>query len=130
MTMSLPETSQTILIVDDDEYIREMLLMAFKMEGYQAVAVANGKEAIDWLRISPLPCLILLDLMMPVMNGREFLDAIDKDPMFSDKALTIVMITAFTVDKVHPRLSGFLSKPVELDQLLGIIARYCRCSTS
>lgn len=128
--MSLPETSQTILIVDDDEYIREMLLMAFKMEGYQAVAVANGKEAIDWLRISPLPCLILLDLMMPVMNGREFLDAIDKDPMFSDKALTIVMITAFTVDKVHPRLSGFLSKPVELDQLLGIIARYCRCSTS
>ncbi|WPU63431.1 response regulator [Peredibacter starrii] len=129
MTMSLPETSETILIVDDDEYIREMLLMAFKMEGYEAVAVANGQEALDWMRISPRPCLILLDYMMPVMNGRDFLAALDVDPVFSQEKLTIVMVTAFTVDKIHPRLSGFLSKPIELDKLLEIIGRYCHCKS-
>lgn len=127
--MSLPETSETILIVDDDEYIREMLLMAFKMEGYEAVAVANGQEALDWMRISPRPCLILLDYMMPVMNGRDFLAALDVDPVFSQEKLTIVMVTAFTVDKIHPRLSGFLSKPIELDKLLEIIGRYCHCKS-
>lgn len=129
MTMSLLESSETILIVDDDEYIREMLLMVFKMEGYEAVAVANGKEALDWMRVSPKPCLILLDLMMPVMNGRDFLAALDVDPVFSQEKLTIVMITAFTVDQMHPRLSGFLSKPVELGQLLEIVGRHCQCKT-
>ena len=129
MTMSLPESSETILIVDDDEYIREMLLMVFKMEGFEAVAVANGQEALDWMRISPRPCLILLDLMMPVMNGRDFLAALDVDPVFSQEKLTIVMITAYTVDQMHPRLSGFLSKPVELGQLLELVGRYCQCQS-
>lgn len=121
-------TSQTILIVDDDEYIREMLLMAFEMEGYSSHAVANGQEAIDWLRTGTVPCLILLDLMMPVMNGWEFLDALEDDPVLSKADLSIVMVTAFSVDNVHPRLKGLLNKPIELDELLNTASRYCQCS--
>lgn len=120
--------SQTILIIDDDEYIREMLTMAFQMEGYSSHGVANGKEAIDWLRTQPVPCLILLDLMMPVMNGWEFLEAIENDPEFSKKAFSIVMVTAFSVDGDHPSLKGILNKPIELDKLLNTVSRYCQCS--
>jgi CheY-like chemotaxis protein len=59
----------TILIVDDDTGVRETLESILEAEGYSTACAANGKEALDCLQKFPLPCLILLDVVMPVMNG-------------------------------------------------------------
>lgn len=61
-----------ILVVEDDDSIRRVLVEALLDEGYITVGVANGREAIDYLLAGARPDLILLDLMMPVMNGAEF----------------------------------------------------------
>ena len=61
-----------ILVVDDDAEIRESLSDLLSDEGHRVRAAANGKEALELLRQTPAPCMILLDLMMPVMNGWQF----------------------------------------------------------
>src|SRR5579862_4602951 len=65
-------TCSGILIVDDDPDIRDSLKEVLEDEGYEVNGVANGREALDYLRKSPRPCVILLDLMMPVMDGWQF----------------------------------------------------------
>src|SRR5258708_36765488 len=70
----------TIVVVDDDADIREGVREMVPQEGYHTMGAANGKEALQLLRSSPTcPQLILLDLMMPVMDGWEFLLGIDED---------------------------------------------------
>ena len=72
MTNDGGETCSGILIVDDDPDIRDSLKEVLEDEGYEVNGVANGREALDYLRKSPRPCVILLDLMMPVMDGWQF----------------------------------------------------------
>src|ERR1044071_1184503 len=72
-----------ILVVEDDSAIREVLTDVLESEGYQVLNAANGREAIQLLRSSTLPCLILLDLMMPVMNGWQFRDEQRQDPLLA-----------------------------------------------
>ena len=58
-----------VLIVDDDEDIRETVQLALQLDNHTTALAAHGGEALDWLRQHRLPCLILLDLMMPVVDG-------------------------------------------------------------
>lgn len=69
----------TVMVIDDDKAIRESISEILKLKGYNVVPCSNGKEGINFLRKSA-PCLILLDLMMPVMNGWEFLEEIESFP--------------------------------------------------
>jgi CheY-like chemotaxis protein len=70
-----------IVVVDDDDDIRGAVREVLEAEGYPTLGAANGKEAIQLLRSAEEPpCLILLDLMMPVMDGWEFLKAIEDEP--------------------------------------------------
>jgi CheY-like chemotaxis protein len=64
--------SHTILVVEDDDDLRHMLLELLEFEGFHAAEARNGREALDYLRTHELPCLIVLDLMRPVMSGDEF----------------------------------------------------------
>src|SRR5215510_8699670 len=66
------KSTQRVLVVDDDQDIRDALCELLRDEGYEAIAVANGEEALTYLKGGNLPCVILLDLMMPVMDGWEF----------------------------------------------------------
>src|SRR5262245_62354165 len=61
-----------VLIVEDDADLRDMMAQLLSMQGFKAATVANGREALDYLRSGSRPDLILLDLMMPVMDGWEF----------------------------------------------------------
>ncbi len=117
-----------ILIVDDDPDIRDALSQAFELEGYTVALAQHGRDALSKLRGGTSPKFILLDLMMPVMNGAEFLVELRADPEL--RPLPVVMVTAFG-SRAAPcmeEVQGFLPKPVDLDTLLELAASYCRAS--
>ncbi|MFL5308395.1 MAG: response regulator [Polyangia bacterium] len=113
-----------ILVVDDDVEIRESLSDLLSDEGHRVRAAANGKEALELLRQIPAPCMILLDLMMPVMNGWQFVTEAAGDPALS--AIPVWIITA--AGDGHPPppgVSGVLRKPFRLRELLDVVERHC-----
>lgn len=114
---------QSILVVEDDDDIRNVMIDVLEAEGYHAEAATNGQEALDLLHTIEKPCLVLLDMMMPIMNGREFLDKITED---SYLAPVPVLIVSAIADKTDTKGAvGFLKKPVDLDMVLKIVERYC-----
>jgi CheY-like chemotaxis protein len=115
-----------VLVVEDDVDIRDLVADILRLEGYSVEAVENGREALERLRSGPPPRVILLDLMMPVMNGWEFRTAQAQDPELA--AIPVVILTgggnaAAAADGLG--VDTFLRKPVDLDQLLEIVRRYC-----
>lgn len=110
-----------VLIVDDDDDIRETLSEIIAIEGYQAISAANGREALDLLMDGVAPCVVLLDLMMPVMNGWELLEALRQDDKLS--AIPVVAITAGRSSA--PLADHTLRKPLETGDLLDLIASVC-----
>jgi two-component system response regulator CpxR len=108
---------RTVLIVDDDADSRDILAEVLKTQGYQSYQAENGKQALDWIEAAPPPPgLILLDLDMPVMNGREFLSRLPTLP-----ARPIVVVLTGQDPHAIPGAAAVLRKPVSLSQLLGVI---------
>jgi CheY-like chemotaxis protein len=114
-----------ILLVEDNDDVREMMSLALQLDGHQVQAVANGRDALAELRKGLRPCLILLDLMMPVMNGWELRAALQREPDWQD--IPVVVISAVQPD-VAGRLRDtmYVPKPVDIDALLDMICTYCR----
>jgi CheY-like chemotaxis protein len=115
-----------VLVVDDDEAIRLAVSLALREAGYQVATASNGSQALHWLRSQDVrPCVILLDLMMPVMDGRAFREAQLRDPALAE--VPVVVITAdgrgHKAAVRDAQLS--LAKPIRLDALLSVIAGYC-----
>lgn len=86
--------SPSILVVDDDDEFRHTLVDALCFEGRQVHSVRDGQQALDWLatRAHQEPCAILLDIMMPVMDGKAFLARLAADPRLT--AIPVVVLTA------------------------------------
>jgi CheY-like chemotaxis protein len=96
----------TIIVVDDDDDIRETVREALHTEGYETAGACNGLDALDQIRASPeLPSLILLDLMMPTMDGWEFLHNLEQDAEMRD--IPVAMMSA------HPSVQGALDSDPE-----------------
>src|SRR5689334_9772145 len=91
-------TCGKILIVDDDEAIRETLSQVLELSGFDSITSSNGQEALALLRSSTLPCLVLLDLMMPIMNGWAFMDAVKNEDTIS--SVPIVVMTAYRTNEL------------------------------
>lgn len=113
----------TILIIEDDFDIREALKDALELEGYHVLTAKNGKEGLETLLTVASPCLVLLDMMMPVMGGREFLHELKKDA-------TLMPIPVFIVSAIADKVNtdgavGFIKKPADLDVVLKMVERYC-----
>jgi len=120
----------TILIVDDDAGIRQLLVLFLEHKGYTAKTVANGLEALNQLQAAqPLPLLILLDLMMPVMDGATFRLAQLSDSRIA--AIPVVVLSAAeNIEAQAPLLTAdaYVPKPIEFDSLLQIVEQYCQQS--
>jgi CheY-like chemotaxis protein len=117
----------TILIVDDDPDIRRLLTTFLTFKGYHPVSVANGREALTHLQCSyPGPHLILLDQMMPVMDGATFRHAQQQDPQLATIPV-VVMSAVENLQAQRRRLSaeGYLPKPIDFDTLLTLVEQYC-----
>lgn len=114
-----------ILLVEDDRDIRESLIDALVDEGYRVVGALDGVDALEKLRAShEIPQLILLDLMMPRMNGTEFRRALSQVPLWS--SIPVVVITADAQARAKAEAIGahsFLRKPVKLRDLFAMVNR-------
>lgn len=115
--------SKNILIVEDDEDIRTAMIEVIENEGYPTMSAPNGAEALKLLRSAPLPCLIFLDMMMPVMNGREFLAEVTKDEKFSEIPIVVVSANAAQANVAGAR--EFLKKPIDLDTVIRLVEQFC-----
>jgi CheY-like chemotaxis protein len=112
-----------VLVVEDDEATREMLRYLVESAGCSVVTAANGLEALERLRNGITPSLILLDLMMPLMDGCAFDHELARDLQLS-KIPTIV-ITAFPERATGlARHLSVAQKPVEIDEILALVRQY------
>lgn len=120
-------TCSGILVVDDDDDIRDTIIQCFGDEGYEAAGARHGQEALDKLRSgASLPCMILLDIMMPVMDGRAFRAEQLRDPRLCDIPIVVVTANA-NLGEVEAELktAGALRKPVSLKQLFKVAEAHC-----
>jgi len=116
-----------VLIVEDDFDIREVLGEVLADEGFRVLGVSNGQEALDHLKDGHPPRLILLDLMMPVMSGWQFVSEQKKNPRISNIPVVVVSADGNLQQKASSLgASGFLRKPIEIEALLEVVQHYCR----
>jgi CheY-like chemotaxis protein len=116
--------AKRILLVEDDAGIREGLSDILILEGCQVDGAANGEEGLALLRSAPRPGLILLDLVMPVMNGAQFLACLRQDRSLADMPV-VLMSAAMPGAAALPRADAYLYKPFDIAELLEAIERHC-----
>jgi CheY-like chemotaxis protein len=115
-------TRRAVMIIDDDDAIREALEDVLSDEGYEVVGVSDGQQALDYLHGEKRPHAILVDLWMPVMDGWKFLDALLEDPRLC--RIPLVVLTAARDQRARDlRVAEVLTKPVQLQQVLGALER-------
>ena len=130
MTSGLMQSHPTpirVLIVEDDEDIRETLFEGLSDHGFDIAAAANGEEALILLRShlsddDQLPEIILLDLMMPVMDGWKVLDVLKGDARFADIPVTIVSAARY---QGTVQAARFIKKPLNIDLLIEAVRSFC-----
>jgi CheY-like chemotaxis protein len=131
MMTPTPPPAGNVLIVEDDPDVREMLAALLVSEGFHAVAAEDGLEALHLLRAvrhraPQIPCLILLDLMMPRLSGNEFRRAQLGDPTVASVPVA-VMSGAVDLEQRAQALGAVatLAKPIDCERLLKVVRRYC-----
>src|SRR5574342_94167 len=116
--------SGRILLVEDDVAIREGVADGLAFEGYQAAGVANGREALDWLEREGPPAVVVLDLLMPVMNGAQLLEKLRADPRWA-RVPAVLMSAAMPGLEALPRADAYLHKPFDMAELVAALSRWC-----
>ncbi|MEP6652423.1 MAG: response regulator [Myxococcales bacterium] len=116
-----------VLVVEDDETIRETVVEFLDEEGYPAVGAVHGRDGLAKLAaLNPLPRLILLDLMMPVMDGRSFREQQLREPTLA--AIPVIVLSAL-VDSSNQasqmNVAGHLKKPFSLADLMALVREHC-----
>lgn len=112
--------TRQVLVVEDDQDVRETLAELLRDEGYDVRTANNGEEGLAEMRRKP-PALVLLDLMMPIMSGWQVLEAVRADA--SLQSIPIVVITAAT--RTRPAgATDLLAKPVDIAALLRVVREY------
>lgn len=117
-------TGRRVMVIEDDDDIRETLVDVLEGEGYSVESAANGREALTQLeheRASERPCVILLDLMMPVMNGWQFMTAHNDD----DELASIPVVVVSATPHRPPLASAYVTKPLDVDSLLNVLEELC-----
>ena len=122
-----PEVPASILLVDDDPDIRSAVKEFLHHEGFTVVPAPNGADALNTLRTGFRPNVIVLDIMMPVMDGWDFRAAQLADPSLRDIPVIVISASGFGRDTLRSQLNTFdvVSKPIELDDFLKAVRQAC-----
>jgi DNA-binding response OmpR family regulator len=114
-----------ILIIEDDNAIRESLQEFLSAEGYSVFTARDGLEALETLRTTtPLPKMIILDINMPNMDGWDFLEERRKLPNNASR-VPVVVVSATRVIHRHSDMNEVLAKPFRIEQILTFVKKYC-----
>ncbi len=120
----------TVLIVDDSVEVLETMRCLVKAPGYHVECAADGHEALRRLsRMKQLPAVILLDLMMPQMDGWQVLNELQRNAVFSN--IPVILVSGLDLDApCFPQVAAYVKKPVDCQQLLATLAGICGGSSS
>jgi CheY-like chemotaxis protein len=114
-----------VLLVEDDHEIRSSVRELLEYEGFNVREAVNGQDALSQLRAdSDLPALILLDMMMPIMDGWEFLKQHEDDKLLA--GIPVAVLSAVADRSQIPPAKHHLRKPVDIDRLINLVGSYCR----
>jgi CheY-like chemotaxis protein len=124
--MALPAVAhRPVLIVEDDADLREMMAQLLALEGFGATTAANGQEALEYLELGAKPDVILLDLMMPVMDGWEFRRQQQSQPALAN--VPVIILSAIDQRRAaEVNAVAVLKKPLDFDRLLELVRQYCQ----
>jgi len=114
--------NHTVLLVEDEEELRETMREALELNGYDVVAAQDGQAALDELDRIEHICMILLDLFMPRMNGWDFLTQMRLRP---DMAEVPVIIHSSAANQAPAGVTRVLQKPLEFERLLSVVREFC-----
>lgn len=113
---------RVVLLVEDESDLRDTIEEVLSDEGFQVTCMADGEKALEWLHGGQRPSLVLLDFVMPRMNGWTFLERMRAAPGLDE--VPVVAISALPVS--HPSLTGVLRKPFDLTSLVETVRRFAR----
>jgi len=126
METRMNKAEATVLVVEDDADTRETLGFVIRKEGHRVVCLRNGQEALDYLRRSPPPNLVLLDLTMPIMSGWQFLEERRNDPRLASVPVVVLSVAAGQDVLALPgEVDLLLQKPASLHSVLAVVEGYC-----
>ena len=111
-----------VLVVDDEADIRDSLQELFQDEGYAVTTAANGAEALDSLHGEQLPCIVILDLLMPGLSGNDVYERMQRDPRLAK----VPVIVSTSDPSRAPSGVLIMKKPVNLVRLLGAVRQHCQ----
>lgn len=115
-----------ILVIEDDAETRRAMTLVLELEGYKVVGMPDGRQALDHLRSDGRPCVILLDLMMPVLDGMEFRREQQRDPAIASIPVVVVSADGSVRQKAASLgAQDYLQKPIEVSRLVDLVRRHC-----
>jgi two-component system response regulator (stage 0 sporulation protein F) len=122
-------SSEGILIVEDDPDISLSLVELLESEGYKTFTAANGLQALQVIdKLDKLPSLMLVDFMMPIMDGKKFLETLEiEKPGYLEKIPTVILTAADIKFDLPPKVR-LIKKPVDVERLLEVVENHCRWS--
>jgi len=120
--MTTAAIRHTVLIVEDEQDLREMMSEALQMRGYSVVTAEEGEDALRKLEGIGRPCLILMDLLMPGMNGWDLFAKLRERPELS---AVPVIVHSSAADRAPSGVTRVLRKPLSFDGLISIVREYC-----
>jgi two-component system, OmpR family, response regulator MprA len=113
-----------VLVADDDHPLREAITEVLEREGHRVISAVDGQHALDQLAQGAHPCAILLDWMMPRVDGEAFLTS--RAASASLSSIPVFVISATHSPATDARIQGFLQKPFSLDDLLTLVRGVCK----
>ncbi len=121
--------THTVLVVDDEPAIRQLLDDLLSAEGHAVVSATDGRNALDQLRAGVRPCVILLDLMMPLLDGWQTAEQLRGDPELSTIPFAVIAANPrYEADAYRMGAAAWLGKPLEIDALLNTVEHLCRAA--
>ena len=124
--MSAEARRETVLVIDDDREVRESLRTLLQLDGYKVKTARDGQHALEQLRGGLRPCIILLDLMMPAMDGQHFRAEQLRDPQFAH--IPVVVLSGHYDPQQNAASLGaaaYLRKPADINMVLRLIEAHC-----
>jgi CheY-like chemotaxis protein len=121
--MGMRQSVAMVLVVDDDDDIREAFAEIVQIEGCEVAMASNGREALDFLRTHPAPALVLLDLTMPLVDGWQVLAEMKANASLA----TIPICVVSAIPQEVPGADVVLLKPVKLSRLVEVVHSFCGC---